>query len=130
VSEPTNPKPKSQARRAKVARQQAARRKRRMRVGVIAACVAVLAGVAVVATRGGGTAAAGSSRDPTHWNLPRLDGAGQVRLTDFAGKPTVVNFFASWCTECRSELPGFALVSKDLAGRINFIGVNSLDDGP
>lgn len=110
-------------------RQRAARRKKRLQAGVIAACVIVLAGVALLASRGGDTAAAGSNGDPARWNLPRLDGPGQIRLADFAGKPTVVNFFASWCTQCRAELPGFARVSKELAGQANFVGVNSLDDG-
>jgi thiol-disulfide isomerase/thioredoxin len=61
--------------------------------------------------------------------LPRLAGPGDVRLTSFRGKPTVVVFFASWCTACRDELPGFARVSRVLQGRVSFIGVNSLETG-
>jgi len=127
VSEPTAPLPRSKSQEAKAARQAAARRHRRLRIGVFAAGVAVLVGVAVLATRGGPSAT--GSGDPARWALPRLGGSGEVHLADFAGKPTVVNFFASWCDQCRAELPGFARVSKEVAGRVNFVGVNSLDDG-
>jgi thiol-disulfide isomerase/thioredoxin len=41
----------------------------------------------------------------------------------------VVNFFASWCTACDFELPGFAEVSAKLKGEVAFVGVDSLETG-
>jgi thiol-disulfide isomerase/thioredoxin len=41
------------------------------------------------------------------WVLPRLGAPGKVSLAAFKGRPVIVNFFASWCTVCASELPVF-----------------------
>jgi thiol-disulfide isomerase/thioredoxin len=50
-------------------------------------------------------------------------------LAHYRGKPVVVNFFASWCTECQAELPGFRQEAIALKGKVTFIGVDSLETG-
>jgi cytochrome c biogenesis protein CcmG/thiol:disulfide interchange protein DsbE len=38
-------------------------------------------------------------------DLPALDGDGRVQASALAGRPYVVNLFASWCGPCRIEHP-------------------------
>jgi thiol-disulfide isomerase/thioredoxin len=63
------------------------------------------------------------------FDLPALRGDGRVRIADRTGQPVVVNFFASWCTECDAELPEFRRVAEERNGEISFVFVNSNDSG-
>ena len=96
-------------------------------VAVIGAAAVILATVVALALRGGGTGA--SVTAPSKFDLPALTGGGRVRLSDYRGTPVVVNLFASWCTECRTELPAFARAAHDLQGKVRFIGVDSMETG-
>ena len=51
-----------------------------------------------------------------------------VSLSDFAGKPVVVNFWATWCPPCASELPYFEDVWKKYGDQVEFLMVNLADD--
>lgn len=77
----------------------------------------------------GDPAIGSTSVAPTAWRLPAIRGGRAVALADFRGRPTVVNFFASWCDQCERELPAFAQTSRTLSGKVNFVGVNSFESG-
>lgn len=53
------------------------------------------------------------------------DEAGnEVRLSDYLGKPVVVNFWASWCGPCRMEMPEFQEKHLELDGEVQFLMIN------
>lgn len=60
--------------------------------------------------------------------LPSLvDEESVIRLSDHRGTPVVLNFWASWCAPCRKEMPVLAQVSAELAGRVDFVGIDHQD---
>ncbi|MEK6279789.1 MAG: cytochrome c biogenesis protein CcdA [Acidobacteriota bacterium] len=57
----------------------------------------------------------------------KLDG-GNLRLSDLRGRVVVLNFWATWCIPCRSEIPALSAMEKALAGEgLTVVGV-SYDD--
>jgi len=51
-----------------------------------------------------------SSQQIPQFSLSNLDGKN-VTLNDFADKVLLVDFWATWCLECRPEMPALASVS-------------------
>ncbi len=45
-------------------------------------------------------------------DVPRLDGSGRYSNASLKGKVTLVNFWASWCPPCRSEMPAIAAFAR------------------
>ena len=119
------------ARRAEreAANRRALRRRRLAITGSIVAGALVVVGLLVFAVRASSTSTANATTSATAFDLPALNGSGRVRLADFHGKPTVVNFFASWCTQCEAELPGFRAAVDKYHGKIDFVFINSNDPG-
>ena len=69
---------------------------------------------------GGGEAEKTLAPDFTVYDRDR----NQVHLSDFVGKPVVLNFWASWCGPCQSEMPDFDEVYAELGDEIQFLMVN------
>ena len=58
------------------------------------------------------------------------DGEGNpVKLSDYFGKPIVMNFWASWCGPCKMEMPDFNEKSQELDGKVQFLMINMTDGG-
>ena len=48
--------------------------------------------------------------------LAGLDGQ-TVRLSEFAGRPVWINFWASWCAPCRAEMPDIDAVYREIRAK-------------
>jgi cytochrome c biogenesis protein CcmG, thiol:disulfide interchange protein DsbE len=52
---------------------------------------------------------------------------GSVSVADLAGRPTVVNVFASWCIPCKDEAPVLAAAARSHTGRVQFVALDFHD---
>ncbi len=99
-------------------------------LGLVALSVAVIAGLS----------AFGLSRDPSQhpsalvgstapdFTLTTLDGRQQIHLAALKGQVVVINFWASWCAECRIEDPALASAwSRFRDRRVVFLGISFQD---
>ncbi|HEY8592167.1 MAG TPA: TlpA disulfide reductase family protein [Sphingomicrobium sp.] len=68
----------------------------------------------------------GSAAPTTPFN----DSEGEVTsFAEFAGKPTLVNLWASWCAPCVKELPTLDRLARERQGKLNVLAI-SQDTGP
>lgn len=100
------------------------RRRRRRPVIVVAAVTLALAttGVAIVLARRLEPAANAPALVGEHAPAFVLDGlvkaTESVSLESFEGRPVVINFWASWCVPCRTEMPALEAVHTALGERL------------
>jgi thiol-disulfide isomerase/thioredoxin len=47
-----------------------------------------------------------------------------ITLSELEGTPVVINFWATWCSYCKTELNYFETIAKESEGEIKVIAVN------
>lgn len=91
------------------------------------AALAVVFGVAV-ASCGGGTQA---QPEPTLDAGSIVEGSVErfeETLASLRGRPVIVNFWATWCEPCKTEMPRLVSAANTYGEQVRFIGVNVEDD--
>jgi peroxiredoxin len=49
-----------------------------------------------------------------------------ISMTDLEGRVVLVNFWATWCLECRSEMPAFEQLHREFSSQgLTVIGINA-----
>lgn len=51
----------------------------------------------------------------------------KVKLSDYVGKPLVVNFWASWCPPCKREMPSFQKAMEKYGDEVTILMINETD---
>ena len=91
---------------------------------------AFVGGAIAIATVGcaGAAPAPVVGRPAPDFKLGSIEG-GELSLSGLQGRPVVVNFFATWCTPCKKELPAFQALSAQYADReLTFVLVDMQED--
>ncbi len=60
------------------------------------------------------------------FSLEREGSEEKVNIKNYRGKAVVVNFWGTWCTPCKNELPHFSRVAEEYSDSVAVIAVHSV----
>jgi cytochrome c biogenesis protein CcmG, thiol:disulfide interchange protein DsbE len=94
--------------------------------GLVALCVA--ASLIAIGLIGSGSGAPAPDVAAPSFSLPVLGQSAQkISLADYAGRPLIVNFFASWCEPCQQETPLLARFYRTEHAKVAIVGLDAND---
>ena len=64
-----------------------------------------------------------SGKPAPDFHIKRLDSDAQVSLSQFKGKPIVINFWATWCRPCAQQHPVLEWAARKYSGQVVFLGI-------
>jgi len=105
---------------------------------VVTGSIVVFAAALIAVSLATGSAAAPQTYPAAAFNLTALgqSGGGQsgggesgtkVSLSQYQGKPVIINFWASWCSPCQQETPLLASWYKQQHGKVVLLGLDEND---
>ena len=108
-----------------------------LKILIVILLAAVVVAAAVVFSGKPGQAGAEPAETPTaaptenadlapNFTVYDIDG-NAVKLSDFRGKPVVLNFWASWCGPCKAEMPDLEEAYQTHGQNVEFLVVNLTD---
>ncbi len=86
---------------------------------------ALLLGLLVLLVGCSTASAARRGQVAPNFSLETLTGE-TLRLSDFRGRPVLLNFWTSWCPPCRTEMPELQKVQEALGDQVVILAVNLL----
>ncbi len=62
------------------------------------------------------------------FELPSASGEHTVSLANYAGRPVVIDFWATWCTPCRESFPAYQRIAERYGSKLTVLGISVDDD--
>ena len=101
-------------------------RRRELLAGV--GSVAALGAGAVIATRGVPSVGGSDAESIRRITVDTIDApgseAGSIELPA-PGRPTFIDFFATWCNPCEKQMPALAAANDRIGGDVRFVSVTT-----